>query len=65
MAMATAEKEGLEEEEAAAPGWSVVYYSNRCSLLLKAFKCIFAHYNAFECICSAFCVSCILGFVAF
>ena len=46
-------------------GWSVVYYSNRCSLLLNAFKCIFAHYNAFECIFSAFCVCCILGFVAF
>ena len=46
-------------------GWSVVYYSNRCSLLLTAFKCIFAHYNAFECIFSAFCVCCILGFVAF
>ena len=46
-------------------GWSVVYYSNRCSLLLNAFKCIFAHNNAFECIFSAFCVCCILGFVAF
>ena len=46
-------------------GWSVVYYSNRCSLLLNAFKCMFAHYNAFSCICSAFCVCCILGFVAF
>ena len=27
-------------------GCGVVYYSNRCSLLLNAFRCILAHYNA-------------------
>ena len=46
-------------------GCGVVYYSNRCSLLLNAFSCIFAHANAFSCINSAFCVSCIPRFVAF
>jgi hypothetical protein len=46
-------------------GCGVVYYSNRCSLLLNAFECICAHYNAFSCIFSAFCVCCIIGFVAF
>jgi len=30
------------------PGISVVYYSNRCSLLLTAFCCILVHFNAFN-----------------
>ena len=29
-------------------GFSVVYYSNRCSLLLTAFCCILVHFNAFN-----------------
>ena len=29
-------------------GLSVVYYSNRCSLLLTAFCCILVHFNAFN-----------------
>jgi len=29
-------------------GISVVYYSNRCSLLLTAFCCILVHFNAFN-----------------
>ncbi|WP_289460400.1 hypothetical protein, partial [Klebsiella pneumoniae] len=30
------------------PGISVVYYSNRCSLLLTAFCCILVHFDAFS-----------------
>ena len=32
----------------AAWGFRVVYYSNRCSLLLTAFCCILVHFNAYN-----------------
>ena len=32
----------------AAGGFRVVYYSNRCSLLLTAFCCILVHFDAFS-----------------
>ena len=35
-------------------GCGVVSYSNRCSFLLNAFRCILAHYNAFVRICTHF-----------
>jgi hypothetical protein len=55
---AAREAEGDDEDEAMAgdenvsvqrpEGISVVYYSNRCSLLLTAFCCVLVHFNAFN-----------------
>ena len=62
---ATTSRERVAPRPPIRHGCGVVYYSNRCSLLLNAFQCMFAHSNAFECIFSAFFVCCILEFVAF
>ena len=44
----------LNDSDSSYNGCGVVSYSNRCSFLLNAFRCILAHYNAFVRICTHF-----------